>query len=598
MSEVPEEQDISLREKLSALAQVAAYRPRFAAGIILLSFLTALLEGVGLSFLIPIINIAQGTAGTDPNGVERVFLAVYRILDISLTLETVIVAVGLVMIARYTASFLVEWLQAAIRTDYIRHLQTVVVENALDAQVSYYDTRGTDDVLNAIVTQSEYAGNTIRDGVRLIKQGFISLVYFGVALYIAPVLTIATGVFLGGGLYLIRSLLESGYSVGDRVADANERVQRAVQAGVQGIREIKLFGLGDEMFDRFETSVDQFADSQIRFQRNRSLIKNAYELITAISVFGLIYFALRVASLTLASLGVFLFAMFRLSPRASTLNTLFYRLEGNLPHLIRTQQFVTELKAHHEPDEKSAPPPDPLGRITFHDVTFAYEEERVLDHLTFEVEPDEFVAFVGTSGAGKSTIVALLTRLYRPDGGQITVSGTDIQQFDLSEWRERIAVVRQNPYIFNETLRANITVGNRDASEAEIREVCEIAQVTEFLDSLPAGLDTELGDQGVRLSGGQRQRVAIARALLKPADLLILDEATSDLDSNIESRVHDAVESMDRDYTIIVIAHRLSTVINADCIYTMEDGSITEAGSHRELINRDGTYADLYETQT
>jgi len=157
--------------------------------------------------------------------------------------------------------------------------------------------------------------------------------------------------------------------------------------------------------------------------------------------------------------------------------------------------------------------------------------------------------------------------------------------------------VRQNPYIFNDTLSRNLTIGNRDASRAEIERACEIAQVTEFLDELPDGYETELGDNGVRLSGGQRQRLALARALLKDADVLVLDEATSDLDRGIESDVQRAIESMDRDYAMIAIAHRLSTVKNADRIYAVENGEITERGRHEELIARGGTYADLYATQ-
>lgn len=569
-----------------------------AAGIAVLSIFTAALEGIGLSFLVPVIEIAQGTSGTsDTSGVGQGFILVYDVIGIPFTLETVVLGVSLVMVVRYTSRFMVGWLRAALRTDYIRYLQTESFENALYAQTSYYDDYGSDEILNAIVTQAEYAGNSIRNSVRLVEQGFLSLMYLAVAFYLAPWLTLFTGFVLGGTLYGLRWLLESGYTVGDRVADANERLQESVQAGTQGIREVKLFGLSGELFQDFRDAVDQFARSNIQLQRNQAFLDSMYQMITAIAVFGLIYIGITFASLSLASLGVFLFAMFRLAPRVSGLNNIAYTLEGDLPHLIRTQEFVADLEERTESDEGTYSPPDQIDRIAFDKVDFAYGEEQILDGLSFKAQQGDFVAFVGHSGGGKSTIVSLLSRMYEPDSGEITASGTSIDEFVLKEWRRRISVVRQQPYIFNNSLRYNLTIGNRDASESEIREACQISEVTEFLDNLPEGLDTVLGDDGVRLSGGQRQRVAIARAILKDADILVLDEATSDLDSTLENQVHQAIEQMDGDYIMLVIAHRLSTVVNADQIHAVEDGQISESGVHEDLLDTGGVYANMYETQ-
>jgi subfamily B ATP-binding cassette protein MsbA len=240
-----------------------------------------------------------------------------------------------------------------------------------------------------------------------------------------------------------------------------------------------------------------------------------------------------------------------------------------------------------------------VDRVAFNDVVFSYDsEETVLNGVSFAVERDEFVAFVGHSGAGKSTIVSLLARLYDPDRGEIRADGRSIQEYDLAEWRERIAVVRQQPFIFDDTLENDVTVGNREASRADVERVCEIARVDEFLDDLPDGYESQLGDDGVRLSGGQRQRVALARALIEEADFLVLDEATSDLDSNLEKEVQAAIESIDRDYGIVAIAHRLSTVKNADRIYTIDDGEIIESGTHQRLLANEGDCADLYAIQS
>lgn len=595
-SDTPE---VSLREKLTSLYEVAVYRPIFASGIVILSVFAAILEGIGLSFLIPVIEIAQGQ--TNPNevgGIGEVFVSAFNFIGVPFTLEWVIISMSLVMIVRYTASFLVAWLRATLQTNYIRHLQTEGFKNALNAQVSYYDQRGSDEILNAIVTQSEYASQTIEFGVRLLEEGFLSVMYLCVAIYIAPGLTVVSGIILGGVLYGLRRMIESGYSVGDRVADANERIQETVQAGTQGIREVKQYRLADELFSTFLKTVEQFSKSQIKLRRNRAILSNIYQMMAAILIFILIYVALTIASLSLASLGLFLFAMFRLAPRVSMLNNIAYDLEGSLPHLVRTQNFVGELIANKEVDQGSLSPPDPVEEIIFDDVEFAYDTERVLNGISFSVERGDFVAFVGSSGAGKSTIASLISRMYEPDLGQIYASDTAIRNIILEEWRSKISVVRQDPYIFNESLRYNITVGNRDATRREVERVCEIAKVDEFIGDLPNGYDSQLGDDGVRLSGGQRQRVALARALLKDADFLVLDEATSDLDSNLEKEVQAAIESMDQDYGIIAIAHRLSTVKNADRIYTVDNGEIIESGTHRELLDEEGAYAELYSSQS
>jgi len=291
--------------------------------------------------------------------------------------------------------------------------------------------------------------------------------------------------------------------------------------------------------------------------------------------------------------------MFQLGPKVSQLNREYYRIENELPHLVRTQKFIQKLDQHEEPNNVTIETPSEVEYVEFDNVRFSYNpDEEVLKGINFGIKKGEFIAFVGQSGAGKSTIVSVLARLYDLDGGIIKANGRPIDEMDIQDWRDRIAVVRQNPFIFNNTLRYNLTIGNRNVTDADVDRACEIAKVDEFLDELPDGYDTMLGDNGVRLSGGQKQRVALARALLKNADLLVLDEATSDLDSHLEREVQDAIEAMDREYAMIAIAHRLSTVENADRIYTMEDGQITETGSHEELIDNDGQYANLYAIQS
>ncbi|WP_436344051.1 ABC transporter ATP-binding protein [Natronorubrum sp. FCH18a] len=591
---------VSRREKLDALLDVARFNPKFTALIVVLGLAAAILEGVGLSFILPVIEIVQLDDPTaEADGLMGAFVTAYATLGVPFTLGYVVVGVAVVMTVRYTTSFVVAWFREALRTYYIRDLQLRAYDNALDARVEYFDEEGSDDILNAIVTQTTYAGRVIQRVVQLLESLFLSLVYLLIALVISPLLTLFAAGVLGFLTIFLRRVVEPGYEVGDLVADANERRQEAAQAGTQGIRDVRIFGLADELRQDFVNAIDQFTSARITLRRNEAAINNFYNLGVAVSVFVLIYLALTFADLSIGALGVFLFAMFQLGPKVSQVNKLLYKVENDLPHLVRTQEFIKELEAREEPNDPTSDVPDVVDYVEFDDVHFSYDqEEEVLSGIDFEVDKGEFVAFVGQSGAGKSTIVSVLARLYELDDGEIRANGVPIDEMDIDDWRERIAIVRQNPFIFNDTLEYNLTIGNRDVTRTELERACEISKVDEFFDELPNGYETMLGDDGVRLSGGQKQRVALARALLQDADLLVLDEATSDLDSNLEQEVQAAIEEMDRDYAMIAIAHRLSTVENADRIYTVDNGEIIEKGSHQELVNKAGQYAELYTIQS
>lgn len=589
---------IMWREKLTALARLARYRPKLNAVLVLMGGASAGLEGVGLSFIYPILEVAQSDGPIDQaGGLLGTFADMYATLGIPFTLEFLILGVASAMTLRFTLSFAVAWLQVALQKSYEQTLKKQAFSAALSAEISYFDQEGSDDILNAIITETGYSGSVIRAGVRAMETLFLIGVYFSVMFYITPEMTVYALGLLGGITYVLRNVVEPAYTVGDRVATANQRVQQSVQAGTQGIRDVKLFTLSGEMFRLFTDALEQKVDSEIDLARNKAAISNFYDLAAALTLFSLIYFGFVYSGLSLGALSIFLLAMFRLSPLLSRLNSQIYSLEGNLSHLIRTNDFIDQLENRNE--TTGLKPISMVETIEFDSVSFSYEpEESVLNGISFGVNRGEFIAFVGQSGAGKSTIVSLLARMYEPNSGEIYADGVAIEEYEIKEWRKRIAMVRQDPYIFNDTLEGNVTVGNRDATRQEVERVCEIARVDEFLDELPNGYESELGDEGVRLSGGQRQRVALARGLLKDADFLVLDEATSDLDSNLEREVQTAIESMDRDYGIIAIAHRLSTVKNADQIYTLENGEIIEAGTHDELLSTDGEYAELYAIQS
>ena len=255
-----------------------------------------------------------------------------------------------------------------------------------------------------------------------------------------------------------------------------------------------------------------------------------------------------------------------------------------------------------QPDITDAPDalpcPEFKGEIEFRRVSFSYTPEHpVLQNLDFTVRPGETVAFVGETGAGKTTVSSLLLRFYEPQSGAILIDGTDIRRFRQKELRSRFGVVQQDVFLFSDSVRENIAYGVPGATDAQIRQAAELAAADEFIRNLPDGYDTQIGERGVKLSGGQKQRLAIARVFLKNPPIVIFDEATSALDNKTEAMVQESLEKLARNRTTLVIAHRLSTVRNADRIIVMSGGRVAESGSHAELMARKGTYYRLYTAQ-
>jgi ABC-type multidrug transport system fused ATPase/permease subunit len=258
----------------------------------------------------------------------------------------------------------------------------------------------------------------------------------------------------------------------------------------------------------------------------------------------------------------------------------------NTPHEVQDVRNAKELQVDK-------------GRITFENVFFSYSKtRRILKGMDLEIKPSEKIALVGPSGAGKSTITKLLFRFYDVERGKIRIDDQRINKVTQESLRENLALVPQEPILFHRTIMDNIRYGRRDATDEEVIEAAKKAHAHEFIDNLPEGYDTFVGERGVKLSGGERQRVAIARAILKDAPILVLDEATSSLDSESEALIQDALETLMKDKTTIVIAHRLSTIMKMDRIIVVEDGKVSMTGTHKQLLARkDNIYKKLWEIQ-
>jgi len=237
------------------------------------------------------------------------------------------------------------------------------------------------------------------------------------------------------------------------------------------------------------------------------------------------------------------------------------------------------------------------GSFEFENVTFGYDERKVLDDISFRVEANETVGFVGKSGVGKTTLFNLISRLYDVQQGRVLIDGMDVRELDEESVRSHVTTISQSPYIFHMSIRDNLKLVKEDISDEEMREACKLACIDEYIMSLPEGYDTLVGEGGFTLSGGQRQRLAIARAFIRKSEITLFDEATSALDNETQGKIQQAIDNLKRERTILIIAHRLSTVIGCDRIYFLENGRIVDCGSHAELIERCEGYRKLYESE-
>ena len=368
---------------------------------------------------------------------------------------------------------------------------------------------------------------------------------------------------------------------------------------ITGIRVVKAFTMEEYEKKRFADENNRFFITVLKRMRIRALSHPVMELIGGISIAVIIWvggYSVVKGEMTPGDFSSFLTALAMLYAPIRELNKMNLEIQDGLAAATRVYELLdTPPDIKEEPGALSLPPVS--TGVDFRNVTFKYDEDAVLKDITLHVKMGEVIALVGMSGAGKTSLVNLLLRFYDISDGQILIDGQDIRKVALKSLRDQIALVTQQTILFNDTVRNNISYGSRSRSDEEIMEAAKAARAHDFIVSLPLGYDTVIGEQGVKLSGGERQRLSIARALLRNAPILILDEATSSLDSDSETEVQRALEKLIENRTVFVIAHRLSTIRNANRIIVLSEGRIVEEGSHDELIALSGEYRRLYSLQ-
>jgi len=517
-------------------------------------------------------------------------------------LERICLLFLIVFLIKNAADYLQAFLMVSVEQAAIRDLRNGLFEHLHRLSLAFFHQRRTGALISGVTNDVEYLRASLAAGIsNLIKDSLTLLVSLGWAFWVSWKLALLSLVVLPPAALTLAVI---GRKMRKRSGRAQERmaeVTGVLQESLAGARVVKAFGAERHEAARFRGANEAYYRAFVHLRRVSAAAR-------PLSEYTLV--AVAVAMLWLGGREIFL---------AGTLEPQQFMLfVGALLTTISPIKSLAEVNANVQQGVAAAErvfrlldtPPDivdrpgartlaqPPQRIAFEGVAFEYQADLpVLHGIDLEVRRGEVVALVGSSGAGKSTTLDLLARFYDPTGGRILVDGTDLRDLTVASWRAQLGIVTQETILFHDTIRGNIAYGAPDAPQGAVEAAARAANANGFIERLPHGYDTVIGDRGMRLSGGERQRLAIARALLRNPPVLLLDEATSSLDTESERLVQDALEKLMRDRTVLVIAHRLSTVQHADRIVVFEQGRIVAAGRHDELIAQGGLYRRLYDLQ-
>jgi ATP-binding cassette, subfamily B, bacterial MsbA len=570
-----------------------------------LAFTASLLEGISAALVMPLLQILGNTTTKSfqlPNFLQSL-TSYYTQLPENRRLIAAIASffaiTAIKNINRYFSNISVNQLQ--LKTG--ENLRKQCVEHLLKVDLLFYNQSKLGELLSYInehVQRSEVLASHL---LEIVSDSLTILVLLALLIGISPQLTGVAILSLLIITALLRPIVRSVQLYGRKAADSIDSFSFSIAEIISGIRVIKGFHAESRELKRAETLLKIRYDAELSAYKYSSSVAPLTEttgitvLLVLLTVGATVFSASSSTALPLIL--TYTLALLRILPRVSHLNSLRSQISLFSGSLEAIQHFLSSTKDEHLIDG-SRFYTGFQSEIEFENVTFTFpgNVEPTLKQVSFKIPKGKVVALVGESGSGKSTLADLAMRFYDPEKGSIKVDGIDLRDFQIGSWRKSLAMVSQDTFLFHASVRENIAYGTPDATEAEIIEAAKKAYAYEFIQELPQGLDTIVGNRGTKLSGGQRQRLAIARAILCNPDILILDEATSALDMNSERIVQKALEEVSCDRTVIIIAHRLSTIERADRIIVVHEGRVSEQGTHNQLISVSGDYWSLYNSQT
>jgi len=577
---------------------VLRQHPGLVGALFAITLFVSILEGMGVGLLIPIVeNVAAQGELTSTHWFSRQLGSIFMAVGIPFNLVTILL-VGLIL---FTGHQVLLYARARVvietRTQVVLDLRSRAFANAIHAEVGYLDRKNPGHLVNGVIVESDRAGAAVTCLAEILTLAGVAVMYLIVAFFISWPLTLFAAALLGGLSLAVQAYTRRGGETGRRITEANNALQAVAMEYLGGVRVIRAFGSETFSARRFAERAREVGRLMAEHVRANAQVGFVYEVTLFGALVLIVYLALTHLSLTPALIVTFLFILYRLSPRAVSINRYRHQLSAHLPGFMEVIRLI----------EETSRPLVVSGNVVFRGlrqaiefqhVSFGYDpDQMVLRDLSVVIEKGKTTVFVGASGVGKTTLLDLLLRLYDPSEGRILVDGVDLRAFDLMTWRRSIAVVSQETFLFNDTIWNNILVGCPDANEEQVMWAARLAHVDKFVSLLPHGYESVIGDRGVRLSGGQRQRLALARAFIRESQILILDEPTSALDAESDVLLQESLAGLRGEHTVIIVAHRLSTIRRADKILVLENGRVIEEGDHESLLKHGQRYAKYYQLQ-
>ncbi len=554
-------------------------------GLGLLSSLTA---GVGLVMMVPLLSLVGIETG---GGTTELFVGYVQsalaTLGIAPTAPALLALNALLLMFAAAMARYQSIVEPKIYESFVLSQRLRLFGALTDARWRFVVNERASNNLHLLTSEVNRLGGAAHRIVSLVTRVLKVIVHLGVAIALSPLLTLlvaASGLVLA---LISQPLAKLARERGKQVSMTYREMYRSINEHLGGLKTVKAHGLEGRAVDDFGVRATAAADAVVDVSRNDANVSFVLKVGSTLLLTAIVWVALSLSNVTPAGLIMLLYLFTRLVPMLTGLQSGVQSLMNKLSAVELLDEAVAKFDAEREAGAVASGtlPPTLASEIRLKNVTFEYraaEDRSVLHGIDLSVPVGKTVAIVGPSGGGKSTLADLLIGLLAPDSGEVLIDGVELEDADRPAWRQRVSYVSQDVFMFHDSVRHNLLLANPDASDEELWEVIEAASAG-FVRELPEGLETVIGDRGMKLSGGERQRLALARALLRRPDLLVLDEATSNLDAINEARVQEAIGKLHGRVTLVVIAHRLATVREADVIHVLVDGRIVESGSWHDL---------------